>query len=119
MQQKNNNNEISTAESFNILTWQQIVADEKLENVIPAIESIYEEKSRLRANSKSIVDGCNFNFYDMHDGKRLYLMTQNSLWSRKNYPFLLCKCNRGNGVVDENHVCQIIDHDDQLKYLID
>ena len=46
-------------------------------------------------------------------------MTQHSLWSRKNYPFLLCKCNRGNGVVDENYVCEIIDHDDQLKYLID
>ena len=33
-----------------------------------------------------------------------------------NYPFLLCKCNRGSGVVDENHVCEIIDHDNQLKY---
>ena len=57
-----NNNEISTSESFNILTWQQILADEKLENVLPAIESIYEDKSRLRANSNNIIDGCNFSF---------------------------------------------------------
>ena len=71
------------------MTWQQIVADEKLENVFPAIESVYKEKSRLRANSKSIVDGCNFNFYDMHDGKMLYLMTQHLLWSRKYHPFFI------------------------------
>ena len=43
-------------------------------------------------------------------------MTQHSTWARKHYPFLLCKCNRGVGVVDENHECQIIDHDIQLKY---
>ena len=52
----------------------------------------------------------------MHDAKMLYLITQHSSWARKNHPFLLCKCNRGNGVVDENHVCEIIDHDNQLKY---
>ena len=34
----------STAESFNILTWQQILADEKLENIIPAVDSTFEEK---------------------------------------------------------------------------
>ena len=46
----------------------------------------------------------------------LYLITQRSSWARKFHPFLLYKCNRGNGVVDENRVCEIIDHDNQLKY---
>ena len=52
----------------------------------------------------------------MHDAKMLYMITQHSSWSRKHYPFLLCKCNRSDGVVNENHECKIIDHDDQLKY---
>ena len=67
--------EISTAESFNILTWQQILADEKLENIIPVVESIYEEKSQLMERTNSIVNECNFNFYDMHDAKMLYLIS--------------------------------------------
>ena len=98
------------------MTWQQILADEKLDNIIPAVEIIYEEKSRLRANSNTIIDNCNFHFYDMHDAKMLYMITQHSSWARKHYPFLLCKCNRSDGVVNENHECKIINHDDQLKY---
>ena len=32
-----NNESISTAESFNILTWQQILADEKLDHILSLI----------------------------------------------------------------------------------
>ena len=98
----------STAESFNILTWQQILADEKLENIIPAVDSIQKEKKKLMESVNAIVDECNFNFYDMHNAKMLCLMTQNSSWSRKNHPFLLCKCQRGEGVADQSHECTII-----------
>ena len=106
----------STAESFNILTWQQILADEKLENIIPAVESICEEKKKLVEKASSIVDGCNFNFCDMHDAKMLCLLTQHSSWSRKNHPFLLCKCQRGEGVEDfKSHECTLIEDDEQLK----
>ena len=101
-------NQTTTAESFNILTQQQILADEKLENIIPVVESMCEEKSQLMEKANSIVNGCNFNFYDMHDAKMLYLMTQHSSWSRKNHPFLLCKCQRGEGVADESHECTIM-----------
>ena len=113
--ENDNNESISTAESFNILTWQQIVADEKLDHIIPVIKEIYEEKSRLRKNSMIIYNDCNFNFYDMHDAKMLYLMTQHLLWNRKNHPFLLCKCSRGDGVLNNNHVCKIIDHNEQVE----
>ena len=108
-------NQTTTAESFNILTWQQILADEKLENIIPVVESIYEEKSQLMERTNSIVNECNFNFYDMHDAKMLYLITQHSSWSRKNHPFLLCKCQRGEGVADESHECITIKDDEQLQ----
>ena len=50
-------NQTTTAESFNILTWQQILADEKLENVIPVVESMCEEKIQLVGKANSIVDG--------------------------------------------------------------
>ena len=79
-----------------------------MENIIPVVESIYEEKSQ-------IVNECNFNFYDMHDAKMLYLITQHSSWSRKNHPFLLCKCQRGEGVVDESHECITIKDDELLQ----
>ena len=46
--------------------------------------------------------------YDLHDGKVLYLLTQHSLFNRKHYPFLLCKCQRGAGVKDPNHKCVMI-----------
>ena len=104
-------NQTTTAESFNILTWQQILADEKLENLISVVESIYEEKSQLMGEANSIVNECNFNFYDMHDAKMLYLITQHSSWSRKNHPFLLCKCQRGQEVADESHQCTTIKDD--------
>ena len=44
--------EISTVKSFNILTWHQILPEEKLEIFLPAIESIYVDKSKLNANLK-------------------------------------------------------------------
>ena len=98
------------------MTWQQILADEKLENIIPAVESICEEKKKLVEKASSIVDGCNFNFCDMHDAKMLCLLTQHSSWSRKNHPFLLCKCQRGEGVEDfKSHKCTLIEDDEQLK----
>ena len=50
------------AKSFNILIWQQILADEKLENIIPAVDSMCEEKKKLMGNANSIVDEYNFNF---------------------------------------------------------
>jgi hypothetical protein len=37
--------------------------------------------------------------YDIHDGKMLYLLAQHSHFTRKNYPFLLCKCKRGDGCI--------------------
>ena len=66
-------------------------------------------------NANSIVDGCNFNFHDMHDAKMVCIMTQHSSWSRKNHPFLLCKCQRGEGVADKSHECTLIEDDEQLE----
>ena len=54
--------------------------------------------------------------HDLHNGKMLYLLTQRSLYNRKHHPFLLCKCQRGVGVQNSNHECELINHDDQVKH---
>ena len=46
----------------------------------------------------------------------LYLLTQHSLWNRTHHPFLLCTCKRGEGVVDSDHQCKILSHEDQLNF---
>ena len=106
---------VSTAQSSNISTWQRIMADEKPENIFPVLESIYEEKRKLKEEAEKIRNGCSFSFYEMHDGKMLYLLTRHLAWSRKHNPLLLCKCKRGEGVTNNDfHVCIPISHDEQV-----
>ena len=54
------------------------------------------------------------NFYDMHDGKMLYILTQHSLYSRKHYPYLLCRCKRGAAVSDPDHVCKFLTQEEYV-----
>lgn len=49
--------------------------------------------------------------------KMLYMLTQHSTWARKCHPFLLCKCNRADGVKNpDNHVCHQLTHREQIYY---
>ena len=107
----------TTAQSLNILTHHQYVGNENIRNLFPVLKDIYNEKALIRSNGGT-VEGRNekFVFFDLHDGKMLYLLTQHSLYSRLHHPFLLCKCHRGEGVKDPNHQCTLISHDDQIKY---
>ena len=50
----------------------------------------------------------------MHDGKMLYLLTQHSAWNRGGYPFLLCDCQRGSVNLEEDHVCKMTAHEEQV-----
>ena len=56
-----------------------------------------------------------YTYYNMHDGKMLYALIGHSLFNRKFNPFLLCTCNCGAGVVNENHICQILLHNEQVQ----
>lgn len=80
------------------------MAEETQSTVFPAVIPVYEEKKRLMAR-ETVLDGVNLSLYDMHDGKMLYMLTQHSLWNRKYHPFLLCKCEHGEGVKNANHKC--------------
>ena len=104
--------EVSPASTRNILTWQQVVGDEKFDTLLPALNKIYESKAAIRRKEAS--EGkVQHVMYDLHDGKMLYLLTQHSLFNRKHHPFLLCACQRGAGVKDKNHRCEIISDKDQ------
>ena len=99
----------STAESANILTWMQELCQEKADHLFPLLKEVYKSKYEL-----SFEDGTRV-YYDMHDGKMLYILTQHSLYNRKHYPYILCKCMRGEAVRDPNHVCKLISHDEHLR----
>ena len=45
----------------------------------------------------------------------LYLLTQHSMWNRKNYPYLMCKC-KGGAFFKTNKACQLIKQDDHIRY---
>ena len=46
----------------------------------------------------------------------LYLLTQHSLFNCKHFPFLLCTCDRGEGVINEDHECKFVSHTEQIDY---
>ena len=44
----------------------------------------------------------------------LYALTAHSTWSRLYHPFLLCARQRGDGVVDPNHKCEMLSDEDHV-----
>ena len=110
-------NGIKPSESLNILTYHQYIGDETPSRLFPVVMEMYKQKKAIRDNENK-VEGrdSKVSFFDLHDGKMLYILTQHSLYSRKYHPFLLCKCQRGQAVKDPSHQCNLIDHEDQIKY---
>ena len=107
---------MSPASSHNILTWQQMIGSETSQNLFPVLEPIYERKKHMLETAPVCLNGCDVSFYDLHDGKMLYLFTAHSLHNRRHHPFLLCKCQRGQGCIDENHECVLIPHKKQSNH---
>ena len=62
----------SSAENGNIFTRMQELCQEKTENLFPVLREVYEEKYNI--TMKSVGD--EIYFYDMHDRKMLYILTQ-------------------------------------------
>ena len=116
----------STSISRNILTWQQMIGQESFANLMPILDSVYERKEAILNNNITIQPDCKFinkeskiSLYDLHDGKMLYLLSQHSLFNCKFYLFILCKCQRGEGVINnKNHKCKMISHKEQIFYYI-
>ena len=107
----------SPASSINILTWQQLVGEEKFSTLYPALKKTFESKALIRDRERlEVYKGKKHFMYELHDGKKLYLLTQHLLLNRKHHPFLLCACQRGQGVKDRNHKCTIISNERQQYY---
>ena len=96
----------SPGKSMNILTWQQYIGEENRTHIFPAIQKTLEDIQTLKKEGMTELPNNQLNYYELHDGKMLYLLTQHSLFNRKHFPFLLCTCGRGEGVIDEDHVCK-------------
>ena len=87
--------------------------------MMPAVKEYFAVKGTLYGKRNAIpsLNNCHISYYDLHDGKMLYLLTQHSLWNRKHHPFLLCGCMRGEGVANNDHQCKLMSDEDYLiKY---
>ena len=82
------------------------MGDEKVETVFPVVKSLYEW---IGGNvCGALVLGRNITIYKVHDCKILYNLLQCSMWNRANYPFALCDCLKGRGVIYPDHACTFI-----------
>ena len=91
---------------FLCLTHQQVKAEKKLLYILPATEDTWKALKKLRGIYDTILDDCEFYFFEMDDAKFLHILTQHSLWNRLFQPFLLYKCQRGEGVWSADHKCK-------------
>ena len=76
-----NSGTITAGSSLNILTWQQMRATESYSTMMPAVNDYFKAKGLLyeKQNTVALLENCSISYYDMHDGKMLYLLTQHSL----------------------------------------
>ena len=102
---------IKAGESFNILTWLQVIGKETFDVTDSSLRhSNYWSTRKDLIEGKLKVDGMERSkvfCYECHDGKMLYSLTQHSQWNRKYHPFLLCKCKREDGLDDSEHDCDM------------
>ena len=110
-----NSKDVTAGSSLNILTWMQVQGTESLGSMIPSVDGYFKSKKVLRDKAgREDIKRSKYHYYDLHDGKMLYLLTQHSQWNRKFHPFLLCTCVRGDAF-RTNHECIEVEHDEQLQ----
>ena len=106
---------ITTATSGNILTWMQSITDETRDTLLPLLIPIYESQKKLRETASTTHEGATFYYYQCHDAKCIYVLTGHAHFTRLKKPYLLCKCDRGDGARDPNHVCTFISDNEQVE----
>ena len=92
----------------------QVAADETDDIVTSAYTMFCKERNEFSVTSlNEQYQHLKIDFLELHDAKFVYALTQHSLYSRKYYPFLLCRCGRGDTY--SNNQCNIISDDDYKK----
>ena len=103
---------VSPASTKSILTWKQVIGEENMSNIVPCAKDLYRWIGEHTTDGVTTMDGTKegvrIYIYEVHDGKMIYNLTEHSMWNRKYYPFLLCGCLNGNGVVNPDHVCTFL-----------
>ena len=72
----------STNQSCQILTWMQVIGEETLSTMISAAYEYYTHKRNIRNGYSELIDD-DISFFEMHDAKMIYILTQHSQYSRK------------------------------------
>ena len=104
----------TTTQSHNILTHMQVAADETDDVVTSAYTTFCKERNEFSVSSLDIkYQDLKIDFLELHDAKFIYALTQHSLYSRKYYPFLLCRCGRGDTY--SNKQCNFISNKYYMK----
>ena len=96
---------------FNILAWMQLVGKEDLRVLQPSMQQYLTDRKEIfegRIKPTSLLNSKVW-IYNAHDRKYLYSIMQYSIWNRKNHPFLMCKCTRGNSKVKGFYECSMWD----------
>jgi hypothetical protein len=109
--------QIKAGSSFNILTWMQAIAKEKI-GVLSVIGAEYfHSRKKILDGSLKIPAYPNSRIwcYDVHDVKFVYELTQHSKWNRSGSPNLLCYCRKGEGLL-ANHQCELMSTEDHKYY---
>ena len=105
----------TTSNPSSILTWKQVVGDETMRNVVPAVSYVYQWLGENVKDGVSDILGRKVHHYEVHDGKMLYALTAHSSWNRLYHPFALCSCQRGEGVVDPDHKCRMLSDEEHMR----
>ena len=100
-------NGVSLATSTFLLTWMNSLTGESRETLFPLLIPIYKKQQLLQSKA-TIRPGCTFSYYQMHDTKFVYTLTQHTRWAASKSPYLLCECNKGEAVGNDKHVCKLI-----------
>ena len=101
-----------------ILTWKQVKGDENMSTNAQAVSYVYKWLGEHIKDGVCDILGRKVRFYEVHDGKMIYVLIAHSLWCRLYHPFLLCACQRGDGVVDLNHICCMLS-DEEYEVLFE
>ena len=104
---------MTTGSSLNILTWQQLQGTESLYTMMPAVKDYFLRRRFSRICYLMTPMRCfsrgKYWFYNLHDGKMLYLLCQLLLWNCNTQPLSCMHMSKGEGVTGiDNHVCWIL-----------
>ena len=108
---------ITTTTTRNLYTWQEIIGPEKRYVVLQAVKKHFQEKQEARKNITKIGNDYKLHYCLTHNYKMLYVLLPHVHWACNNHPYPLCKCNCGDGAIDnEKQKCEMIFDDDHLIY---